>query len=706
MNSQLKYIYSLLILMLWLLISPIGFLQAAENDKGVSSNYVAHQILVRFTAETPEGRKNEIRQAVNAELIKIVKSIRVELWQLPDDLTTDETMDYLHSLPEVEYVEPNFLYKQQALPNDPLFGKLWFLHNTGQLVNGLVGAAGADISAPAAWQIETGNRNMVIAVIDSGVAFDHPDLINNIWINTGEIPGNQFDDDDNGYVDDIHGWDFVNNDNNPSDYSTDLYGNGHGTHVAGIIAAEGNNNLGICGVMWHAQIMPLQIFDIYQKNSFYDNLIKLSNILDAIEYAVDNGARIINCSFGSHSYSQFQYDIIAYAHQHGVLVVCAAGNDGTDTDVNFHYPSCYNLPNIISVAATDETDNLASYSNFGIESVDIAAPGGSGIRGNIYSTVPPERITLFYDDLESISYDKWLTSGLYENWSVGYNSYWGSYLQDSSGNYHENENSTVWTRNPIDAANCRGLFFEYEINYELETGYDFLNTEISLDGTSYFPIKEYTGFSNGWLTQMFWCNETDLGLFYLRFHLKTDYLYNYDGAMIDSVKVTAIPWVFTGNEYDFKSGTSMAAPVVSGIAGLVWSLNPSLTHLEVKSCLMDSVDQVDSLAGLIKTGGRVNAVSALGAVSGGLECSGPLVKVNNQNYYLLQNAYDNLADGDTMKVVASIFAESLVFDREVAAVVSGGYNCDFSGRTGMKSVLDGSLMVKKGVVEIDGLLIK
>ena len=602
-------IFKIVISLLVCLILFPGVLFSREID-GHNPEYVTQQILIRFTTDTSDSRKNEIREDVGAELIKIVKSIHIELWQLPDGITTDEVIDYLNSLSEIEYLEPNYLYKPQMLPNDPYFNQLWYLKNTGQEVNGLAGLAGADISASAAWDIETGCHDIVIAVIDSGVAFDHPDLRNNVWTNISEIPGNNVDDDHNGYVDDLHGWDFVNDDNNPSDYSRDVYCNGHGTHVAGIIAAEGNNNIGVCGVMWHAQVMPLQIFDIYNQSSFIASVIQSINIISAIEYAVENGARIINCSFGGASYSQSQYDILKYANQHGVLVVCAAGNDDSNTDTDPQYPSCYDLPNIISVAATDQSGNLASYSNYGLKSVDVAAPGGSGVRGNIYSTVPPERITLFYDDFESTN-DKWLTNGVYENWSVDYDFYWSNYLQDSVGDYHTDEDSKVWTKYSVNATNCRGVVIEYDLSYALENNYDFLNTEISWDDNNYFSIQEYTGLSGRWLHQTLWYNELNLGSFYLRFHLTTDYMYNYDGIMIDDVKITGIPWIFKGDEYDYKSGTSMAAPVVCGIAGLIWSLKPYLTHLEVKNCILNSVDKIPALEGIVKAGGQVNAKHAL-----------------------------------------------------------------------------------------------
>ena len=199
--------------------------------------FVQNEVLVRFVSGVSMSEKNTIRKSLRARKIKEIKSIRIEYWRLPPDTTTDEALEFLRSQPSVEYAEPNYLYKPHAVPNDPLFINEWFLRNTGQTVNGTNCKAGADISATEAWDYETGNSGIVIAVIDSGVAYEHPDLITNVWTNDDEMPGNGIDDDGNGYIDDVHGWDFVNEDNNPSDYSRDLHGDGHGTHVAGIIAA-------------------------------------------------------------------------------------------------------------------------------------------------------------------------------------------------------------------------------------------------------------------------------------------------------------------------------------------------------------------------------------------------------------------------------------------------------------------------------------
>ena len=593
----------------------ISFFSVAESkEASAKAVYKEGGILVRFVSGTSYERKLEIRGKLGATLLKVIKSIDVEYWRLPEEFTTEEAMEFLKIFPEVKHVEPNYLYSPQNVPNDPRFGDLWYLYNLGQTVNGYAGAIGADIAAVEAWDYETGSKDVVIAVIDSGVAFDHPDLNPNIWTNPGEIPSNGIDDDKNGFIDDIHGWDFVNDDSNPSDYSRDLSGDGHGTHVAGIIAARGDNGAGVTGVMWKASIMALQIFDLFETNSFQSAIIQSINILSAIEYAVNNGARIINCSFGGPSPSQFLFDAYDFANQKGVLVVVAAGNEGTNNDAFPVYPANYDLPNIISVAATDERDQLADYSNYGVKSVDLAAPGGDSYF-NILSTIPPKREVLFSEDFEN-GEGKWEKDGIFETWTLIFEPAFGSYvMEDSINNYHNNESSYIRLKDPINAENYRGLHIQMRAMYQLEENYDFFLVEGSNDGVNFsmdFPVTgSATGFSQGIEKLLNWGSDTEIGKFYLRFRLVSDSNNVFDGVYLDDIEITGIKWQFQGNEYGYKSGTSMAAPVVAGVAGLIWSLRPGLTHLEAKNIILNSVDKLDSLKGRVSTGGRVNALKAL-----------------------------------------------------------------------------------------------
>jgi subtilisin family serine protease len=228
----------------------------------------------------------------------------------------------------------------------------------------------ASIRAPAAWDVTTGSPDVVVAVLDTGIDLGHPDLSDNIWTNPDEIAGNGLDDDHNGYVDDVHGWDFAYDDNDPSD----VYG--HGTHVAGTVGAVGNNGIGVVGVNWRVQLVALKFLD--DSGSGYD-----SDAIRALQYARDKGIRISNNSWGGGDYSRALYDAIASMRATGHLFVTAAGNYGLDNDFDPLYPCSFDLENVLCVASITSTDALSGFSNYSSTSVDIGAPGSS-----IYSTIP------------------------------------------------------------------------------------------------------------------------------------------------------------------------------------------------------------------------------------------------------------------------------------------------------------------------------
>lgn len=267
----------------------------------------------------------------------------------------------------VKYIEPDYIYHLSATPNDTFYGLLWGLHNTGQTVNGDPGIADADIDGPEAWDVTTGGSSFVIAVCDSGLRRTHEDISGNLWTNPGEIAGNRIDDDRNGYVDDTQGWDFYFNDNDPND------GNGHGTHVAGTIGAKGNNGRGVTGVNWNCRLVSLRIAN-------NQGAISSTAAINAINYCVGKGIKISNHSWGGGGYSSSMFNTINAARTAGHLVVAAAGNGGADgvgdnNDSTPQYPASYNLDNIISVAAINNNNGLASFSNFGATTVDLGAPG-------------------------------------------------------------------------------------------------------------------------------------------------------------------------------------------------------------------------------------------------------------------------------------------------------------------------------------------
>jgi len=342
-----------------------------------SLSYKEGELLVKFKKDVNIVQAQSLHKAVGSALKRRFESIGIEHVILPPRLTVKDGLRLYTSRPDVEYAEPNYIVRKAVIPTDTDFNLQWGLNNTGQTIEGITGAPDADIDAPEAWDIHTSDGNVIVGVIDTGVDYNHPDLSANIWINTKEIPDNGLDDDGNGFIDDIRGWNFVKNDNDPMDDDVD----GHGTHVAGIIGAVGNNNTGVSGVNWNVKIMPLKFLDSNGEGTIAD-------IIEAINYAVTMGAKVINASYTypqeciTTPSSQAEKDAIKAAGDSGVLFVAAAGNYGCNNDVYPFYPASHPLPNIISVAASDQNDNKPSWSNYGANSVHVAAPGV-----NIYSTI-------------------------------------------------------------------------------------------------------------------------------------------------------------------------------------------------------------------------------------------------------------------------------------------------------------------------------
>ena len=324
--------------------------KAVEQIEALSGGKCRQRILF---PDSRHGRREHLRADSRKKQVLRIK--------LPEGKSVKQAISQLSKKdPRIVRVEPNYKVRITALPNDPLFGSLWALKNTGQTG----GTPYADIDATSAWDITTGSDDVIVAVIDTGIDYTHPDLVSNIWTNPGEIAGNGIDDDDNGFIDDVHGYDFVDNDGAAMDEHS------HGTHVAGTIGAVANNSTGVAGINWRCKLMACRFLDENGSGS-------ISDAIEAINYAVENGAKILSNSWGGGGYSAALAAAITNAKENGVLFVAAAGNDGASTDASPHYPSGYNIDNVIAVAATNHNDALASFSNYGANTVHLAAPGVS-----------------------------------------------------------------------------------------------------------------------------------------------------------------------------------------------------------------------------------------------------------------------------------------------------------------------------------------
>jgi subtilisin family serine protease len=303
----------------------------------LSQPYVEGQVLVRFAPGAAAVERDAARNALlptGGRSLQIVPGLELVATQL----SVPQAIAVLANNPNVEYVEPDYIVQAVAAPNDTYFDLQWGLDNQGQEIQGNIGTPGADIDMLDAWNASS-SAGSLVAIIDTGTQLDHPDLQANL----------------------VAGWDFFDDDADPSD------SDGHGTHTAGTVAAVADNGSGVAGVCPNCRIMPLRFLG--------PNGGSTSDAIAALDYAVANGATVSNNSWGGGGYSQALYDAIAAAGATGHVFVAAAGNNGTDTDVYAHYPSAYDLSNIISVAATTNNDLRAGFSNYGVVSVDLGAPG-------------------------------------------------------------------------------------------------------------------------------------------------------------------------------------------------------------------------------------------------------------------------------------------------------------------------------------------
>jgi subtilisin family serine protease len=348
--------------------------ESTENDEPENA-----EVIVRFRQGTPLERIENIVASHNDGIEDRIEAIEEQfVIEDEDGLDAQAVAAEYAALPEVVYAEPNyeislepnegktpqfiegnFVAEQLNAPNDPMFQHQWSLSNTGQ--NG--GKPEADIAAIRAWNVTKGSNKVVIAVLDSGVDYTHPDLVHNLWTRPANI--SEYTDEDLGTIDDVHGFSAIDDD--PMDE------NGHGTHCAGIIGAEGGNNLGITGVNWQVEIMPLKFMTAGGFGTTKDAIECINYVINRKRAGVN--VRVISASWGSQMNSKALEDAIRSAGEEGILFVAASGNAGADSDKSPHYPAGYKLPNVISVAAMNRQDELASFSNYGAKSVHVAAPG-------------------------------------------------------------------------------------------------------------------------------------------------------------------------------------------------------------------------------------------------------------------------------------------------------------------------------------------
>ncbi|MDQ4123915.1 MAG: S8 family serine peptidase [Acidobacteriota bacterium] len=353
-------------------VSFLAVLLALFVAAGSSANakaakkYVEGELLVKYQNGLASPDSLFANSISGATVVQDFPDLSWQLVKLPAGVTVEQGLAQYANLVGVENAQPNYIYKLAANPNDAQFSQLYGM---------------TKIKAPAAWETTTGSPNVVVAIIDTGIRYTHEDLAANMWRNTGEIAANGVDDDANGFVDDVYGWDFFYNDSDPIDE------NGHGTHVAGTVGAVGNNTIGVAGVNWNVRLMAIKI---YNNTGFGSTSAMLVNAYNYVRMMKTRGVniRVTSNSYGgcdeACGYDQATKDAIDRLGESDVLNVFAAGNDNRNIETMPFYPASYNSPQILSVAASDQNDNRGSFSNFGVTSVDVAAPG-VGILSTFHS---------------------------------------------------------------------------------------------------------------------------------------------------------------------------------------------------------------------------------------------------------------------------------------------------------------------------------
>ena len=556
-----------------------GLLETQGNSGSVSGpqerpRYKSGEILVRFRQGTTADQIGALHQALGSTVIGSISNLRLQRVRLREKMPEDEGLTLYKGAAIVESAEKHALRYTLNTPNDPDLSQQWGI---------------TKIKAREAWDITQGNKDIVVAVIDTGMDFRHPDLKDNIWTNAAEAAGlSGVDDDKNGYIDDVGGWDFAGSiAGNPQTDADPMDFDGHGTHVAGIIAARGNNTTGIAGINWRIKIMPLKV------QADNDNSLLSFAIIEAIQYAIQNGAKIVNCSFGGSGYSNEEKNAFMDLQRAGILAVCAAGNYTANTDIagGETYPAAYDLDNIISVAASDQNDKLATFSNYGLTSVDVMAPGVG-----IYSTVKEGTATLAQIKTEGANPIVYPAIGMLFAGVTDGNGITGV-AYDCGKGYPEQfpagvSGNIALMRGSRDLTLFR--FYEKVRNAQNAgaAGVIVYNNVVDLFDTNGGTL----GSSGDWVPVV----SVSMA----------------NGAAFKALGTPVVTVInkLTVNPYGLKSGTSMAAPHVTGIAGLLLSYCPAVSYTDIKSAIFNTVDKIPAVAGKMVTGGRVNAFAALKSI--------------------------------------------------------------------------------------------
>lgn len=606
--------------------TPLLVGETVATASGRTTAAPPDRIIVRWKAGASSRARGAAREHAHTDPVATLGRSDFQLLDLEPGQTRGKALAALRADPRVAAADPDRYLENFAMPDDPDLPKQWALQSgdPSPSASGTDPSAGA-INVGPAWDRTPGTPSTVVAVIDGGYDFDVPDLGSVAWRNPGEVAGNGVDDDGNGFVDDVRGWDFVGAnpgqpqpDNDPTD--DDPVSGGHGAHVAGILGAQGNDGHGISGVAQNVRIMPLRVCG--RSAAQTSNRCLLSAVVQAVNYAGRNGARVANLSLGGTGYDQVFADALAANPK--TLYVVAAGNDHRDNDQRPVYPCSYNpvadsqlagrVDNVLCVPALDQSGRPASFSNWGARSVDLAAPGVE--IWSVYRQY--QRAVVWSDDFEGGDLaTRWINgSPGFGLGAGGDGPLMSSGLTDSPGTAPVAGDHQIRSRSftvPTTAEYCEiqgerfaRLARTEDFSYSLwADGADGPST-YSLAVT--WPNAELKSFS----TDVFDARE----LAGKRVSLHLDYtapsgLDATYGVWLDNLKVTCGA-VVRPAPYTYLSGTSMASPMVSGAAALLFSLKPSASVTKVRAAVLGKAKRLAAWKGLTATGGRLDVAAAMG----------------------------------------------------------------------------------------------
>jgi len=583
---------------------PVRATSFALLTSGAAAHYVPGEVLVKFK---PTASAQERTATVTARGHSVFARLNQPGWahvKIGTGQTVEAALAAYQNDPNVEYVQPNYIYQTTAAPTDTQYGQLWAFKNTGQNVNSIIqggdstyttnnpGTAGDDVNIEPAWDHITDCSSVVVAVVDSGVNYTQEELVGNMWNGGATYPN--------------HGYNYVDGNSDTMDF------HGHGTHVAGIIGAAGNNAKGATGVCWKASIMAVRVMDTRGKGT-------TANIIQGINFAVANGAKVINMSLGGGSFDMAFSNAITYAQTNDVVVVVAAGNGANDNDDvaagSAIYPCNFTQPNVVCVAALDQSYALANFSNYGATSVDVGAPGS-----NILSTWAGTN-EVITDSLN----DGWTrTTTTTGGWVYDTVSGLNLLLDPSkwlSGTYASNTDDRAYKQFNLGGVNVATLSAYVFVNV---TSDGFFAVADSASGGDPFAVAlptfvwgpNYTDTLPATTPSLYQisadissCISTTCTL---GFRLKT-------GATADLGAAVAILNIqtLTINSITYKilNGTSMASPEVAGLATMLRAYNPQYTYADVVNAIKKGGRATASLAGKTTTGNAIDVMSSLAYIN-------------------------------------------------------------------------------------------